>query len=203
MRINPSLAVIVIVALAFGGLGWARANREKARSTERCRVADAYVQTILADDFIRKLGWKIEFWEEPESHAGLPPIDEFLRTDEGRVFQNDPLLPLYREQDPLEQTSVLKECASIARKIASGPYSDRMIAGRAHRLVPQQTKEGERWANVVFQMSMPALSEDGRDAVLISALSFGPMAAGGVSVHLRKMSDGQWVIVRKDRRWIS
>ncbi|HUQ13876.1 MAG TPA: hypothetical protein VM055_06335 [Novosphingobium sp.] len=132
----------------------------------------------------------------------LVSVNEFLASEEGREFD----VPKYkvdnelaRKQERIASQSPFLSCAEIKAildesKIPYGLSSER-------GLPPQRADGTYFWTYI--GISMPAISDDGRFALLEDSSVVAPLGGGGQSIRLERRRDGTWQIKEILPTWIA
>lgn len=202
MRLTPTLLAL-LVSLAAGP-GWADQAAKPVRSG--CDLVPALL------DQLAKLGRPLVFdsqepmWEPLEletpqtfiHRAVLPPPEAPEQNyDEAYGWLNDPpSLALATRFLARRPARALTACPNLREE-----FKRRNIAIDAK--VSRKPEPGGFFAETSFRLSAPVTSDDGQDALIVEEVVSGPLAAGGLVVHLRRDSGGAWRVVDQRGTWIS
>jgi hypothetical protein len=97
--------------------------------------------------------------------------------------------------------NAVEQCPSIRALLkAQGIRFGKRASAAA---VSSQAARGVRARPLIFTVELPAVSGDGRDAVLSAAHSFGNLDGAGELLHLRRQDDGSWRVTGGVRLWVS
>jgi hypothetical protein len=194
MRINPPLAVLLLVSVAFGLLAWMHYGEQEGLQEARCKVARSYLEMVFAEKSDRPLF----FAENPVSPLPMVDIDKFLASPDGRKYRNDPDLPLYRQQQRLGGQSLVARCENVrtllsARKIPHAQLSANTMP---------ETKDG-LYPFEYIGISMPAVDLVHGKAIFEVDRSSGFNIAGGSQITMRRNRAGKWQITDTHDLWVS
>jgi len=195
MKINPPISVIALVCLAVAAMAWNRQTESRAAPDERCDAVIALLKHRLDEPYLTDSGRKLYLTTEPVQALAL---DETAPTELRNQFQLDPFYPLYRELAKLDGVDPQTECPSLRTFLGSDGVRERFTTKK-----PQRTPNSDEWDAVFVGISMPAVSADGREAIMLSSQTFGLLAGSGSEVYLRKNGRGEWVVKYEAGTWIS
>ena len=197
MRLNPPITVLALVISALAILA-ARHHRDgmSSEASKTCEPVIAFLEATLADNYLLEDGRKLFLTTEPTS-TSLPDLTELSR--EQRIsLEADPLWPLYRQLARVDGIDPQTNCPSLKTFLSTPKAQARFTSNP-----PKLKGKGEDWDAIFISVSMPAVSANGREAIMMTGLTFAPLAGGGNEVYLRKDRRGRWVVKYKQPTWIS
>ena len=195
MNINPPIAVTALIAATLGGLALHRGTEPERASDDRCAVVIAFLKSTLDDEYVAADGRKLFLTIERARFA--LPLDDSAPTELREEVRRDPLYPLYLELADLDGVDPRTRCRSLNAFLKSDGVRQRFTT-----LQPKRTSKDE-WDAIYLSVSMPAVSEDGQEAIMLSGMTFAPLAGGGSEIYLRKDKRGEWRIKYERSTWIS
>jgi hypothetical protein len=160
-------------------------------SPAQCEAAWSFAVHLLADRHDRPMVFST-------GSVGFTGMTPGRRAWSQGQDDHRPVPPVELEQ-ALVNASALAACPSFrqrlaARHVASGPRAE----ARALRLRPDRTYRGE-----IVAISIPAISADERQALLVASNYAGPLGGGGFLVYLIRNDTGQWQIAGYSGLWVS
>ncbi len=164
----------------------------------RCEVAEAFLVDMLADDYIKEDRRLIFITPEPEK-ISLGSAEAFTETlHEKKLLNEDPFSPLYRQMIEDIDRSPMDDCNSLTSFITNGPNASRFTTKK-----PPPTNFDDDHPVIYVSISLPVISEDNEEALMLSGISFAPLGGGGSEVYLRKNKNGKWLVKYKHLTWVS
>lgn len=161
-----------------------------------CGPVLAFLENTLADQYLKEDGRKFFLTTEGTS-ISLPDLKNLSR-DQRKAFETDPLWPLYRKLEKVDGVDPQKRCPSLEKYLSNPRVRDRFTQNR-----PRLRKKEDDWDGIFVSVSMPAISADGREAIMMTGITFAPLAGGGNEVYLRRNRHGRWVVKYQQPTWIS
>lgn len=190
LGISPSLltAVALCVSAANGNPG------QPTMRSARCAVATAYIEALLAKP--SKLPHV--FSTQREQVPDLPEPSNWI---DARSHKHgaSPSQPLLRQLLSDAGQNSVTSCTSVRAALDKHhiKYGAKAVDAVA------QSSNGSSYKADISSVSLPLVSWDGKEAVLISSGASGPLAAGGFLEYLRKLPSGEWVVVSVAGLWVS
>jgi len=158
-------------------------------------VVIAFIRTTLEDEFLQEEGRRL--YLTTEQARFVMPTDDTVPADTMERFRSDPFFPLYVQLVENDEVDPQEECASLREFLEAEGVRERFTQTKP------KLKNEDEWDTIWLSVSMPAVSQDGREAIMLSGLTFGPLAGGGSEVYLRRSRQGEWVIKYEKSTWIS
>jgi hypothetical protein len=197
MRLNPPLTITALIVAAFVTIAVQRDQSGLASKTDNeCGPVIAYLEAILSDRYLLEDRRKLFLTTESTS-LSLPDLKD-LSPAQLAAFDADPFSSLYRKLAKVDQIDPRTKCATLV-EFLNLPR----VRTRFTRTQPQLRKPDDDWDAIWVSVSMPAISSDGKEAIMMSGLTFAPLAGGAEEVYLRRDRDGRWVVKYKQNTWIS
>lgn len=174
--------VIAILALALAP-GAARHEPAPlaAGTEEQCAVALGYVQTILAKVANRN----IVFTDQPEFVPSLPTRAEWYDST-AKQWVPAPAAELVASASA---ESAVATCGSVQAWLrGKGIRYGEAAVESATRGIPWNGT----YRAVILGLSLPAISADHQEAVMVTSSYSGPLGGGGNMLHLKRTPEGVW-----------
>ena len=164
--------------------------------SDNCGPIIAFLEAKLEDPYLKEDGRKFFLTTEATS-ASLPDLKR-LSGVQRAALEADPLWPLYRDLAKVDGVDPQTRCPSLEKFLKSPKAKGRFTSNR-----PQLRKKEEDWDAIFISLSMPAVSADREEAIMMTGITFAPLAGGGDEVYLRKDRRGRWVVKYQQPTWIS
>lgn len=192
---EPMKAALAILTLAFTP-GFSAPTGQTASvaegSDEQCGIALAFAQAMVAE----RKGRRVVFSDGVEFLPTLPTSAEWYSE---AIEQNIPA-PAGELVKAVSTRSAVAACGSLR------DWLDARHIGYGTRAIDAATRDipwnGEYRATLLG-LSLPAVSADHRQAVLIRSSYIGPMGGGGSMIHLKRMRDRSWKAISEIGLYVS
>ena len=198
MRIHPPTAVLGIVAAGLFATSAIDQSSDAVGSDERCQVLRAYIDIIIRDGASFDGSKPVMVSHDTSILSNNSTVEEFLldpRTPYS--LKTSPLVPLYIEHERLATLAPVDVCPDLLNGLDGFEWLE-----EDHSLADQTGDDGY-FPVEFFSLSIPAISQDGRQAILTSGMTYAPLAGGGWSVIMQKDGNGVWRVLDQDPTWIS
>jgi hypothetical protein len=196
MRRQFLLAACVWLGLGADG---ADAQPDRTSVATRCEIAWAYVQEVLE----QQGAGRIVFSTEPGSLLDRLSVEApWGRVEKGlpvAAQSPTPSADLIEALNRAPSGSAVRRCASIRRKLTRRHVP---FGARAERAAIRPLRNGY-FRRRVEGVSLPVISSDGREALLLSTSVAAPLSGGGQAIHLFKGEDGRWRTIAAAGLWVS
>ena len=188
--IRPSLLMTLVLCASSA----AGKPRTPTMRHDRCAVASAYIDALLAKP--SKL--PRVFSTQQERVSDPPKSSSWIDARSGGQGAS-PSQALLRQLSNNAGQNAITSCASVEAALDKRriKYGDEAAADVA------QSFTGSSYKAELLSISLPLVSRDGKEAVLISSSATGPLAAGGFLEYLRRLPSGAWVVVSSAGLWVS
>ena len=184
LRNGSAMSVLNLAAVALAAIGGVQSAREVRLpvTQAQCDVAWAYIERILAE-----ADGPVVFDDEPFFFLELPdPATRWIRPGTGpTVYVAPPPAALVQA---LQSQSPVRACESIRQRLDARRARFGSAAVRWALRVPR----GRNYRARIVHLSLPAVSADGREAVMGEGGSSAPTAGGAGLVYLLRNEAGAW-----------
>lgn len=184
----------VLMAVALCTSSAAGEPRTPLMRSDRCTVALAYIDALLAQP--SKLPRVFSTQQEPI--PDLPKSSSWMSARYDRHGAS-PSQALLRQLSNDAVQNAITGCASVRAALNRRGirYGDKAAGEVA------QSSAASSYKAELSSVSLPVVSQDGKEALLISSRASGPLEAVGFLKYLRRLPSGAWVVVSSATLWVS
>ena len=196
MKLHPPATVLCIVAAGLGITAAMKREPAPLQTEPRCAVLRSYVELLIRDG--EPFDGKKPVLVVQETRATMiSHAEELAKPDTPPSVKSGPLVPLYLQLDRTSAIEVKAACPLLFDGLESFSW-----APEDHDFIRGMDID-EEFKEIAFALSLPAISQDGRQALFNVGMTFGPLAGAGMEVLMQKDRAGNWQILSQNRTWIS
>ena len=204
MKLSPPVLVLTLIAMWFAAIGMLSEKKPEGNGNDACAVLKAAILYDLERlSFAIDEGKKVAFQKDPVSTkldlaSFDDPTGDKLRAD----LERHPLSQLYVQLYKSDSIRPIDACPQL-HNLLGGHESIFLDGSEGTKRVVNPGNPDEEYKDILYSLSMPAISPDGQEALILKSTVFAPLSGGGAEVYLRKDRSGKWIVLYEAGTWIS
>lgn len=196
VRLHPPTTVLCVLAVGLAAITIGKPHEVHSDADPRCAVLRRYIDIIVLDD--EALEGQKPIIVTQDQQASDASVGEFVNSPNAPYStKTHPLLPLYLQLENQKDVRVDEACPLLLKGLKRFTWEK-----AANRAYPDHRNTDE-YEVIYFAVSLPAISEDRRQAIFNVAFTYGSLDGIGLSVSMQKDASNRWGILSQERNWIS
>lgn len=187
--VRPILSICVALAATDCSVGEPRPSDRKAIA---CGIALTHLRQQITEFPHRRIVVSDE-WVEP-----FPVLTGgiWYATD-NEMLAAPPSDGLIAQMEEQRSKSVIEQCPILQSYLKNNSID------YGSKAVDKVVFAGTSETAVIIGLSQSVVSDDGKEALIMTSTTEGPLAGGGFLEHLKKDPAGQWTVVARSGLWVS